>query len=1111
MIADYKERQEALDVSHSFIVQAPAGSGKTELLIQRLLALLAVTERPEQILAITFTNKAAAEMRLRLLDALTMARDLPRPTEAHKSTTWELARAAYQRHGDSLLNSPSQLAIQTIDSFNAALVRKMPWLSRFGGVPQICTNPEPLYQKAVEQLFAKLDGGDKTALALQALLRHLDNRMTNVQALLVDMLGKRDQWLRFLVDQKAINPQQLQENLIRLCELRLQQLTSSLPVRLSDDIVACAVFAAQHHPQPKVADCLAVVSSPLTSHFETLPQWQALAELFLTQNDGLRKTISVRNGFPAGKEHKQAKERMKELLSELAPCTDFIQRLAGVRKLPVKGYTEDQWQLIETLFEILPLLLFELWKVFCAQGETDFTEIALKAHQALGQAENPSDLLLKIDNDLKHILVDEFQDTSSMQYRLLETLTGGWCNGDGRTLFLVGDPMQSIYRFREAEVGLFLKSFEGFFGKNRLALTPLQLQCNFRSQKGIVEWVNKSFAQIFPQQTDGDRGAVSLALAVDVKPELLGLACCIYPQSERDDHAEALEVVNIINRARAENPQEKIAILVRSRSHLREILPQLRAVGLSYQAQDIDPLGSRPAALDLMHLCWALLHRGDRLSWLAVLRAPWCGLTLTDLQLLCDFAPQKTLPALLADEQAIARLNDDARGRLVRVGTLLLTALDQRGRLPLRHLVERTWYALGGASCYSQEGQSDAEQIFALIEELERGGELEDLNSLRDGIDRLFANFSGDSNAVQIMTIHKAKGLEFDTVILPGLGKNTGRVNAPLLRWQEHPTFNFLLAPVAARGGDKDPLYQMIGELEREKGELEDARLLYVAATRAVKHLHLLGHVSIKKNGDCSVAKGSLLEKLWPIVESYYLNIPVLPDKDVEASFCEPKLKRLPLDWSLPQVPVLELPAPLTERTASADEEIDDRHEKIFSGWETPLHRHVGTLIHWQLEQLARLGPQSWTQQDPLQRNQRLQMILSSYGTPQNELSIGVDKVCRALDKILESERGRWILAAHKDHQCELPVSGVVAGQLVHAVIDRIFFEGENCWIIDYKNSSPQDGEALDTFLVREALHYRNQLKTYADLVAQRYPTYCVKGALYFPLVDGWHEFNDLS
>jgi ATP-dependent exoDNAse (exonuclease V) beta subunit len=128
MISDAAARSAALDPRRSFIVQAPAGSGKTELLTQRYLRLLGTVESPEQILAITFTRKAAAEMRARILQSLQSA-DAPPPESAHKRSTWELARAVRAvdaERGWQLMQHPARLRIQTIDALNASLARRLP-------------------------------------------------------------------------------------------------------------------------------------------------------------------------------------------------------------------------------------------------------------------------------------------------------------------------------------------------------------------------------------------------------------------------------------------------------------------------------------------------------------------------------------------------------------------------------------------------------------------------------------------------------------------------------------------------------------------------------------------------------------------------------------------------------------------------------------------------------------------------------------------------------------------------------------------------------------------------------------------------------------------------
>ncbi|MDX2495807.1 MAG: UvrD-helicase domain-containing protein [Desulfuromusa sp.] len=1103
MIVDAKQRAAAIDVRQSCIVQAPAGSGKTELLIQRMLALLAEVEQPQQILAITFTNKAAAEMRQRLLVALESGRDLPCPVEAHAEKTWKLAVKVLQRHGNNLLLNPAQLSIQTIDSFNASLVRKMPWVSRFGSLPEMSDDADALYLLAAEKLFSRLDNGASGGTQLRALLRHLDNNVSVVQQMLVDMLRRRDQWLRHMLADNETSRQGLQQGLERFCCDQLLSLKKSFPADLEIELLDCLHFSNSQLESSTPINLVDSGSLP-GAEYHDLTGWLSIANLLLTNAGGIRKTVNKNHGFPASKEHREVKERMLSLLAQFDPDSSFIQRLTAIRTLPREGYSDGQWQLLESLLELLPVLVAELWLVFRNHGQADFAEIALKANQALGEADDPSELLLNVDHDLQHILVDEFQDTSRLQYQLLKTLISGWTADDGRTLFLVGDPMQSIYRFREAEVGLFLHSFRGKFGHSQIVLQPLQLSVNFRSQEGIVTWVNKAFATIFPAAMDEASGAVPLSKAVAVKPSLEGAACQISPYIGRNDQAEALQVLELVQQAQAEDRDQTIAILVRGRNHLREILPLFRQHGIGYQAQDIDLLGARPAALDVVHLTHALLHRADRLSWLAVLRAPWCGLTLHDLHALAGGSPHRTIPTLLADDQIRQQLSVDGQQRLLHVWPVLQSGLKRFGRLPLRQLVEGCWLALGGAACYPAEGQADAQMVFELLDKLDQGGTLESFSKLQRGLTKLFAepDTQVDGN-LQIMTIHKAKGLEFDTVIIPGLGKTSGRGDNPLLRWQEHPDYGLLIAPIAARGSqEKDPIYQLIAQLEGQKEDLEAGRLLYVAMTRAIRHIHLLGHADENNDGDLKPRKGSLLEKLWPLLQGDYLTSGQR-NEAVDKEFVPPMLQRLPVDWFLPDLNSVKLQTQQTPETASS------RGDSVvkFTGWENPAHRHVGNLVHSLLERMTKSGVEGWFSDKKGNLEEKLRNSLSRFGVASADLDTSVKKVLVAMDKTLASQRGRWVLENHREQRSELPMTGVVRGRLIHAVIDRTFVADGCRWIIDYKTSLPREGETELEFLNREAEHYREQLDTYAQLLALQSDRLPIRTALYFPMIDGWYEF----
>jgi ATP-dependent helicase/nuclease subunit A len=146
---DEKNRLRALEL-RSFIVEAPAGAGKTELLTQRYLKLLQTVNAPEEIIAITFTNKAAAEMRLRILDSLIAADNQTLPDKPHKTITYELSMQALQHAQPrrwQLIENPSRLRIFTIDSLCAHLARQMPLMSRFGAQPKVTDDANVLYNK----------------------------------------------------------------------------------------------------------------------------------------------------------------------------------------------------------------------------------------------------------------------------------------------------------------------------------------------------------------------------------------------------------------------------------------------------------------------------------------------------------------------------------------------------------------------------------------------------------------------------------------------------------------------------------------------------------------------------------------------------------------------------------------------------------------------------------------------------------------------------------------------------------------------------------------------------------------------------------------------------
>ncbi|MCK4708002.1 MAG: DNA helicase UvrD, partial [Gammaproteobacteria bacterium] len=312
----------------------------------------------------------------------------------------------------------------------------------------------------------------------------------------------------------------------------------------------------------------------------------------------------------------------------------------------------------------------------------------------------------------------------------------------------------------------------------------------------------------------------------------------VYPSLGRDDLAEAKQVVSLVQQAKQEHPDGTTAIIVRSRSHLVDIIVQLQKQQIAYQAVEIEGLSHRPVVQDLLALTRALHHSADRIAWLSVLRAPYCGLTLEDLFALAGDDHSASIIDLLHQQQRIEKLSEDGKIRLARVLPAIDATISQQSRSTQRSTVEGAWLAMGGPACVANETDSnDAEVYFQLLEELnEEAGEL-DLQKLAEQVDKMFAlaDVTADGS-LQIITIHKAKGLEFDTVIMPGLGRTPPPDKSRLLHWLEFDhdcgANGLLLAPINALGDDKNKTAEYLQMLDKEKRHYEDGRLLYVAATR---------------------------------------------------------------------------------------------------------------------------------------------------------------------------------------------------------------------------------------------------------------------------------------
>ena len=1123
--ADRSARTQALDTRRSFIVQAPAGSGKTELLIQRYLTLLSNVDDPEEILAITFTRKAAAEMRLRVVDALQRAHRNELAAFPHEEITLQAARNALERDRArewQLIANVQRMRIQTMDSLNASIARMQPLTqTATGASPSIAEDSDldTLYADAAAATLDWLGDSSGNGQAVEFVLRHLDNNTNRFIAYLAGMLGTRDQWLPFVSSglDTAGDAGKLREvletNLSKVLYARLADLQASLPTELAAEFLALGTYAANNLPESGSTDHPIEIfaSQPLPPDIDedagsadlrqALAWWRGVAELLLVQNGNYRKQVNKNQGFPPGDDGQKA--QLKSVLDQLVAEEQFRRRLADVRLLPPPEYSDQQWQVLLALFRLLPVAVAEFRRMSLAQGVTDHIEVALSAGTALGTAADPGDMALLFDYQLRHILVDEMQDTSRGQYHMLEALTGGWQPGDGRTLFVVGDPMQSIYRFRNAEVAQFLLARNAGIGE--VQLQPLLLRQNFRSGSLLVDWFNNAFPQILPRDDDVRHGAVSYSESVSVEAQQGKGDCVVYPLFGAGNAAEAGCVVDIIASLLETTADESIAVLVRSRTHLPVLLQKLRDAGIAYQAIDIDRLSDLPEIIDVLALTRALLHSGDRVAWLAVLRSPWAGLDWTDLHALVDGAPSATVPELVRDPARIETLSSSGRAAVVRLMRRLQPHLQPDRSSTLQGRVERAWFALGGPALLVDENAlANVYHFFDTLAKFEVGGSIPDVVAFLQQLDRERVS-SSVAARVQVMTMHKSKGLQFDHVILHGLGRFPAGGRKSVLTWFDASDGDgneyTVISPVGREDEiEKDSLHQFIEQTRQAKDDLERSRLLYVACTRAKLSLHLVGNVGVGGDGDeCKPPdRRSLLSLLWPVVrrdfERAFDAAPTAVSADDDDVWIQPPLRRLSGSWSLPDV----MPPPgFPEATDAGVDGPAVNYE-----WVGVAARLAGTVTHRWL-QLISQGRVSIERGSVARLRPVSCRWLAELGATDADMELVCDRVEAAIAGVLEDKQGRWLLDGPGD--AELALTGHYEGALQSIVIDRVRIDDDGThWIVDYKTSSHEGGN-LAGFLQAEADRYRGQLQKYGTLYRACFGA-PVRTALYFPLLQSFLE-----
>jgi ATP-dependent helicase/nuclease subunit A len=1181
---DSQAREDALDVGRSWIVEAPAGSGKTGLLIQRYLKLLGqdnVTE-PEQVLAITFTKKATQEIRERIVEELEAAAQGARLKREAKfeRTTRDLAEKVLRRDEAlswKLLDNPRRLRVQTIDSVCAEIARSLPVLSGSGGGLAPVEDAAQLYREAARRTLMQLGGNDAVLHeSLTKLLLHRDGSLSDCERLIAEMLQRREQWAEFVPLRGEELTEEYLDGVVRprlekaleiaICAA-LTRLDQAMPAKILRDLAEIARSMSinagsrnagadeEHSP---IAICADRIDLP-SGNADDLAHWRALIHLLVTPSKRTwRKVLGEKTlGFPLPK---YEKERLKEIIDALRH-DDYLQAvIASVDILPPAKYPQEQWEQAKALFRVLRRALAELQVVFAERGECDFTELTLLAKHAL-DAGGASEMTAVTGMRLEHLLVDEMQDTSTSHYEVIQLLTQGW-DGASQTVFLVGDPKQSIYMFRQARVELFLRTME----TKRLGELPLgclRLTANFRSQGALVEAFNEEFELLFPKGGSGaNDGEVAFVKAVAVRAtaehgneaeairwHTNALPVRLNPEEKQrtirqQRRQDAATVREVVEQWRATPLPEgrttpwRIAVLVRNRNHLADIVSELKGgearAAIPYRAVDIEELGERQEVLDLLALTRALRHPADRVAWLAVLRAPWCGMTLSDLHVLTGADDpewrERTLWEALKERGEF--LSADGVARLERVWRVMEAAEQQRGRLSTAAWVERTWRTLGGDAYLMAEEMENARRYLQLLDAMEEESGQVDLTQLEQRMKRLYAESPVRPDAVELVTIHKAKGLEWDVVLVPGLERLTQGDAPSLLTWEEmdasaNDAAHVMLAPIEGKGEESRELNAWLKGMQRARKAAERRRLFYVACTRAREALHLFAAPDTKKDGEISRKSGSLLEAAWPAAKSHFADAVSVPENAAKmfvrslfpAAQEDQFVGELAAGADEQAQPAMLQRLPLAfvpERRFAVEQRLSYGAAAI-----APVHferpegsfqaRAFGNAVHAFAEMLTKrlahgtgvdglLGEVAgWTP--------RIAAVLRGDGLAPAVVDRLAARVKVALENMLKDADGVWVISPHEDAMSEFALTSW-AETRSSVRLDRVFLAGQrpleagnDClWIIDYKTAT-HGREGVEEFLAEERLKYGPQMEAYARMMQDRVETGKLRVGLYYPLL----------
>lgn len=874
-LVDVQQRCRAVDPLSSFHLEAPAGSGKTSLLTARFLRLLGVVEHPRQILALTFTNKAAGEMRERVRTMLSRAADGSGPSNPQDAEMLDAAAAAMERHKRTrdLLLGGDFLQIQTFHSFCFALVSQAPLEA--GVIPGATlfaeTDQAVLLRETIDATLMEImerAAGDPWRRAAENRLLYLNNSWPILAKELEEIMQRREA-LGDLIE--VLSREKAEESFLAgLRELAETEL-GALAAAFRSTSLAASWEDFIGDLETKGAGAAALLPGVVPGgRWEDLAAWADMAKVLLTNAGGPRKQAGPDKGFYPRFSKTPWYEAIQEIPQAVAG------RLHAVRELPSSDAANPN---VDALWDLVLLIqaVAEAYERHCRKLRLlDFSDLEMAALR-LFDGMRPTDLQLLLDHQIRHVLVDEFQDTSRQQWLLLQRLCAGWMPGDGRTLFVVGDPKQSIYGFRKAEVSLFMEAAAGLPLESSvlLPLECLTLGTNFRSTPGLIEWCNRVFGKTVMSNPRAEFDEVGFTAAAAPNSggcggaEATMCACgggdsdapelalfVRWPDAASGRAREAAWIARSIAVELTEGnlrPDQTIGILLFARTHLPVYLTALQERQVAVQVAEGLKLTERPEVEYLWQLCRALVLPHDHLAWAVQLRSPWLSL---DYEKIFAVFSKEAGPWV---EKIRASTQENEEVRIF--WEHLREARQRLGHEPLADVLEAAWLSLGGARLTAERwggrGLACCRRFLDLVAEAEVFEPVRTVERVEELLKGAFEPVDPDaaSSRVHLMTVHRAKGLEFDSVYLPFLDWNPlarERIEKPpylLERGMLASGRHLLAIRPDRRGGEIDPVYRMLQKLHLGRRWGEAKRLFYVAATRARSRLSMSAVLPLRRDG----------------------------------------------------------------------------------------------------------------------------------------------------------------------------------------------------------------------------------------------------------------------